>query len=61
MVDLERASGLLRCRVARDGVPVLEASAGSADRFRLEAAPFWRDAEAVLRRGYEGVLSELSA
>jgi len=61
LVDLHRASGLLRFRVARDGVPVFEASAGSADGFRLEAAQFWCDAEAVLRRGYEGVLSELSA
>jgi len=61
LVDLQRASGLLRFRAARDGVAVFEASAGLGDRFQLEAALFWCDAEAALRRGYEGVLSELPA
>lgn len=61
LVDLRRASGLLRFRAAQDGVAVFEASTGSADRFRLESSQFWCDAEAVLRRGYEGVLSELLA
>lgn len=61
LVDLERASGLLRYRAARDGHAVFEASAGAADRFRLEAADFWCDAAAVLQRGYEDVLAELEA
>lgn len=61
LVDLHRASGLLRFRAARDGVAVFEASAGLADRFRLEAVQFWCDAEAALRRGYEDVLAELPA
>jgi Polymerase beta, Nucleotidyltransferase len=59
LVDLQRASGLLRYRAARDGHTVFEASPGLADRFRLEAADFWCDAISVLRRGYEDVLVEL--
>jgi predicted nucleotidyltransferase len=61
LADLQRASGLLRSRAARDGVLVFEASPGLADRFRLEAVQFWCDAEAALRRGYEHVLSDLPA
>jgi predicted nucleotidyltransferase len=59
LVDLSRASGLLRFRAARDGVTVFESSPGLADRFRLEAVTFWCDAEHILRQGYEGVLAEL--
>lgn len=59
LVDLSRTSGLLRFRAARDGVTVFESSPGLADRFRLEAATFWCDAEHVLRQGYEEVLAEL--
>jgi predicted nucleotidyltransferase len=59
VVDLQRASGLLRYRAARDGQTVFEASPGLADRFRLEAADFWCDAVSVLRRGYDDVLLEL--
>ncbi len=61
LVDLHRASGLLRYRAARDGHAVFEASADAADRFRLEAADFWCDAAAVLQRGYDEVLAELEA
>lgn len=60
LVDLGRASGLLRYRAARDGRTVYEAAPGLADRFRLEAARFWCDAAAVLQRGYDDVLAGLS-
>lgn len=59
LVDLARASGLLRFRAAREGQVIFEACDGLADRFRLEAATFWFDAEPVLRRGYERLLAEL--
>jgi len=50
LVDLQRASGLLRYRVARDGQVVVERPAGAADRFRLEAADFWCDAGPLIER-----------
>ena len=59
LVDLARASGLLRYRAAREGVLVYEAAAGIFDRFRFEAARFWYDAEPVLRPGYDAVLDRL--
>jgi predicted nucleotidyltransferase len=59
LVDLERASGLLRYRAARDGLTVYEAVPGLANRFRLDAVRFWCDAGPVLRRGYDAVLAEL--
>jgi predicted nucleotidyltransferase len=58
-VDLQRASGLLRYRAARDGVVLVETAPGTADRFRLEAARFWYDAAPILERGYRDVLAEL--
>lgn len=60
LVDLRRASGLLRYRAARDGRLVFEARAGLDDEFRLEAVRFWCDAAPVLQRGYEEVLAELT-
>lgn len=59
LVDLARANGLLRYRVARDGVLVFEAPSGSFDRFRFAAARFWFDAEPVLRPGYDAILERL--
>ena len=59
LVDLARASGLLRYRAARDGVLVYEARPGNFDRVRFEAARFWFDAEPVLRPGYDAVLERL--
>lgn len=60
LVDLRRASGLLRYRAARDGQVVFEARPGLDDAFRLEAVRFWCDAAPVLQRGYEDVLAELT-
>jgi predicted nucleotidyltransferase len=57
LLDLERASGLLRYRAARDGRLVFESHHDAGDRFRLEAARFWCDAMPLLRRGYEEVLA----
>ena len=60
LVDLQRASGLLRYRAARDGQLVFEARRDRGDRFRLEAVRFWCDAAPVLQRGYEDVLADLT-
>ena len=59
LVDLRRASGLLRYRAARDGQLVHEARAGLAERFCLEAVEFWCDAAPILERAYDKVLAEL--
>ena len=59
LVDLRRASGLLRYRAARDGQPIHEGRPGIADQFWLEAVRFWCDAVPILERGYDAVLAEL--
>lgn len=59
LVDLERASGLLRFRAARDGRLIHEADPGAADRFRVEAARFWHDVEPVLMPAYERFLEQV--
>jgi predicted nucleotidyltransferase len=60
LVDLGRASGLLRYRAARDGQTLYERAPGVAHRFRLEAVRFWCDAAPILQRGYDEVLAELT-
>ena len=59
LVDLRRASGLLRYRTACDGLPVHEAKTGLFDQYRLQAAQFWCDNAPVFERGYEEVLGAL--
>lgn len=59
LVDLARASGLLRYRAARDGVVVFEAEPRLSESFRLDALDFWCDAGPLLQRGYAAVLAEL--
>ena len=61
LVDLRRAGGLLRYRVARDGRTVVERNPGSVNRFTLEAADFWCDAGPLLEREYEALLASLQA
>jgi predicted nucleotidyltransferase len=60
VVDLGRASALLRYRAARDGVPLLERPAGAFVDFQVEAVTFWCDVEPVVREAHERVLAELS-
>ena len=59
LVNLERASGLLRYRAARDGVVLYQASPLAFERFWRAAVTFWCDAEPLLRRGYEATLASL--
>lgn len=60
LVDLARASALLRFRAARDGRPVHERGQGTFEAFALDATLFWCDAEPVIRRAQAGVLARLS-
>jgi predicted nucleotidyltransferase len=59
LVDLARASGLLRYRAARDGVALFESRPRTMETFCLDAADFWCDAEPILRRGYDDLLADL--
>ncbi len=59
LVDLRRAGGQLRYRVAREGVVVFADDASRYERFWLDAVSFWCDAEPVLREGYDRLLAEL--
>lgn len=59
LVDLQRASGLVRFRAARDGRPLFQAADGIFEQFWLDAVGFWCDAGPVLRHAYEGLLAEL--
>ena len=57
VVNLERASGLLRFRAARDGILLHEATPGLFSDFRFEAARFWCDAGPVLEKAYRRALA----
>jgi predicted nucleotidyltransferase len=59
VVDLSRASALLRYRAARDGIPLLERPPGEFQRFQLAAVQFWCDAETVIRSAHDDVLAAL--
>lgn len=56
LVDLDRAGALVRFRVARDGVAIVERERGAFDRFRLAAVHAWCDLAPVLERAYARVL-----
>jgi predicted nucleotidyltransferase len=59
LVDLARAGGLLRYRVARDGELLIERERGEFERFALASILFWLDAEPILRPAYQAVLEGL--
>lgn len=59
LVDLTRASGVLRYRAARDGRLVFERDLGEYDRFVLAAVRFWLDVEPVLRASHAALLEQL--
>ena len=60
LVDLDRAGGLLRYRVARDGEPIYEARPRLFERFWLDAVSFWLDAQHVLLPAYQEILEGAS-
>ncbi|MHA6617765.1 type VII toxin-antitoxin system MntA family adenylyltransferase antitoxin [Pseudonocardia sp. DLS-67] len=59
LVDLRRASALLRYRAARDGVVLVERGEGTFREFQLEAVHFWCDAGPVIRAAQNDVLAAL--
>lgn len=59
LVDLARASGQLRYRVAQDGRLIFARAPDEWSRFWTDAVSFWCDAGPVLRRAYAGLLQEL--
>jgi predicted nucleotidyltransferase len=56
LADLSRAGALLRYRVARDGVPIVEHEPGAFTTFRLQAIDAWCDLAPVLEPAYGSVL-----
>jgi predicted nucleotidyltransferase len=60
LADLDRAGGLLRFRVARDGAAVFERRPGLFARFQYEAASFWCEAGPTIQRAYERLLQDVS-
>jgi hypothetical protein len=59
LVDLARASGLLRYRAAAEGRLLHEAEPGTFDRFWFAAVSFWCDMQPVLEAGYRDLLDRL--
>ncbi len=56
LVDLDRAGGLMRYQVARDGLPIYEARPYAFEQFWLDAVSFWCDARHVLEPSYDAIL-----
>ena len=61
LVDLSKASALLRIQVAVGGKPVFEDETGIFQTFQIDAASFWCDVEPVLRAAYRQILAGLQA
>lgn len=61
LVELGRASAVLRRDVATHGRVLVEAEPEAFLAFRLEALRFWCDAEPVLRRAHADVLQAAAA
>ena len=59
LVDLRRASALLRYEAGRDGRAVYEREPGHHAAFVLDATHFWCDAGPVIRRAQAAVLDGL--
>lgn len=59
IVELARASAVLRFRAARDGYALVERPPGLFLEFRLNAIRFWCDAGPVIRAAQEEVLAAL--
>lgn len=61
LVDLDRASGVLRYQAARDGRVVHDRDGDGYERFWLAAVTFWCDAESILRAGHDATLARLGS
>ena len=61
LVDLSKASALLRIQVAVAGTPLFENDTGVFQAFQIDAASFWCDVEPVLRVAYGQILDGVQA
>ena len=61
LVDVKRASALLRYRVARDGVLLFEREPGRFAGFWMESVQFWCDVAPLVRAGGEEILTRLES
>lgn len=59
LVDLDRASALLRFRAAREGVLVYENPSGTHQDFVVTAALHWYEIEPIVRRTHDALLADL--
>lgn len=59
LADLARAGGLLRFRVAKDGVLLFERNPGAFEDFCYEAARFWFDVADIVRAEHVAILEAL--
>lgn len=59
LVDLDRGSGLVRYRAARDGVPLFQRTGDEFARFWFCAVSFWCDMGPIIQAGYDDILAEL--
>ncbi len=59
VADLSRAGGLLRYRVAKDGVLLYEREPGAFENFCCEAAAFWLDVAGIVRAEHAAILDAL--
>lgn len=59
LVDLSRASGLLRFRAAKNNILLFDCSSREYDKFWQQAVYFWCDVSELLRREYDAILRSL--
>lgn len=56
LVNLLNANGLLRYRVAKEGILVYQKREGEYEKFWLQAVDFWCDAGSIIRAEYDALL-----
>lgn len=59
VVDVDRASAVLRINVASEGLLIWERAPGQFDDFREQASRFWCDAASVIERAQAQMLAAL--
>ena len=59
LVDLARASGLLRFRVATEGQVVFERTSKTFEEFAIAAALYWYDVEPIVREAHAELIAGL--
>ena len=59
LVDLNRASGLLRFRAVKDGLLLFEIKEGEYEKFWLSVLYFWCDISPLLQKEYNDLLERL--